>query len=176
MKLDKPIASAAVAALFTAVITILSQIAVYTPFSVPVTLQIAGVALAGFVLGAKWGVASVATYILLGLIGVPVFSGFKGGAYTFFGATGGFIWGFLILVFLCGLSGKFRQKTLKILLGVIGVVLCHICGILQYAFITEIGIWSAFLTASVPFLIKDFILVILSFFIAQKINGAVSLR
>ena len=72
------------AALFTAVIAVLSQTAIPTPFDVPLTLQTFAVALCGYTLGIKWGVASVAAYILLGAVGVPVFSGFKGGAQVLF--------------------------------------------------------------------------------------------
>ena len=83
------------AALFTAITAVLSQTAIPTPFDVPLTLQTFAVALCGYALGVKWGLASIATYILLGVCGVPVFSGFKSGAQVLFGATGGFIFGFL---------------------------------------------------------------------------------
>lgn len=171
MKHKKPLISASVAALFTAVIVILSQISVYTPLGVPVTLQFVGVAMAGFVLGAKWGVASVATYIIIGLIGLPVFSGFRGGAQVLFGATGGFILGFLGLVFFCGLSKNANQKPIRIILSSIGILLCHIFGTLQYAVVTNIGVVGAFLTVSLPFLIKDFILVIVSHWLSKKIKA-----
>ena len=63
------------AALFTAITAVLSQTAIPTPFDVPLTLQTFAVALCGYVLGVKWGLASTAAYILLGTVGVPVFSG-----------------------------------------------------------------------------------------------------
>ena len=78
------------AALFTAVTAVLSQTAIPTPFDVPLTLQTFAVALCGYTLGIKWGLASILTYILLGTAGVPVFSGFRGGVQVLFGATGGF--------------------------------------------------------------------------------------
>ena len=90
------------AALFTAITAVLSQTAIPTPFDVPLTLQTFAVALCGYVLGVKWGLASIAAYILLGTVGVPVFSGFRGGVQVLFGATGGFIFGFLFLTGLCG--------------------------------------------------------------------------
>ena len=170
MKHNKTIASSAVASIFTAIIAILSQIAIYTPLGVPLTLQIFGVALAGFVLGAKWGLWSVATYILTGFVGLPVFSGFKGGVHTLLGPTGGFIWGFLLLAFFCGLSNKTTLTKTKQLFSILGILICHICGIIQYSFITKNSLWHAFLTASFPFITKDIILIILSFFVSKKIK------
>ena len=93
--MKKRILNITFAALFTAITAALSQAAIPTPFGVPLTLQTFAVALCGYVLGIKWGLASIITYILLGVFGVPVFSGFKGGAQVLFGATGGFIFGFL---------------------------------------------------------------------------------
>ena len=73
------------AALFTAITAVLSQTAIPTPFDVPLTLQTFAVALCGYVLGVKWGLASTAAYILLGTVGVPVFSGaFRGDRRIYF--------------------------------------------------------------------------------------------
>ena len=78
----------AISALFVAVIAICAWIAV--PISeISITLQTMGVCLAAALLGWKRGLAVVSAYILLGLVGVPVFSGFTGGAAKLIGPTGG---------------------------------------------------------------------------------------
>ena len=160
----------AVSALFTAILCIMSQISVPTPFGVPLTLQTTAIALCGYILGTKRGVASVGTYILLGAVGVPVFSNFKGGIQALFGLTGGFIFGFLGLVFLCGLAKTCRKPFLKVLLGFAGILVCHLCGTIQFAVISKVTLLSACATASLPFILKDFIMLFAAFVIAEIIN------
>ncbi len=145
------------AAMFAAVTAVLSQTAIPLPSGVPVTLQVFAVALCGFCLGSKWGTVSVAVYILLGTIGVPVFSGFKGGAAVLAGITGGYIWGFVLMVFLCGLGKEFGFRGSELLMGVAGVLLCHLCGIFQVTLINQSSLWQNALVFSVPYLVKDFI-------------------
>ena len=60
------------------------------------TLQSFAFLLALFVLGGKGAVVSVAVYLLLGMVGLPVFSGFRGGFGMLLGVTGGYLWGFLL--------------------------------------------------------------------------------
>ena len=73
--------------MFAAVLAVLSQISIPMPSGVPVTLQTFAVALTGFILGWKYGAISVGIYILLGTVGVPVFSNFSGGLGALFGKT-----------------------------------------------------------------------------------------
>ena len=90
--------------IFTAILALLSQIAIPLPGGVPVTLQTFAVCLCGYFLGKKDGLCSLCVYVMLGICGAPVFTGFSGGFYHFLGGTGGFIIGFIILAFLCGLG------------------------------------------------------------------------
>lgn len=83
----------ALIAAFAAVITVCAWISV--PAAVPFTLQTFAVFLAVGLLGGKRGTIAVAVYILLGAVGVPVFSGFNGGLGALLGITGGYILGFL---------------------------------------------------------------------------------
>lgn len=153
---------------FAALIGVLSQIAIPMPTGVPVTLQTFAVALCGYFLGAKRGAAAVIVYTLLGAVGAPVFTGFKGGFACIGGLTGGFIYGFLAMVLLCGLSLK--SKPLRIALGIAGVIVLHFFGVLQYSLITENGFIQSFLLVSAPYLIKDFISVVLGYFGALAVG------
>lgn len=167
--------------MFSAIGAITSWISIPMPIAIPVTLQTFGMALIGYVLGAYSGTISVAIYILLGAIGLPVFSGFIGGFSKIVGPTGGFIIGFLFFAFLCGLSEikiikNIKSKTVKatfsILLGIGGLILCHLCGVIQFTFTNTNGFGFAECAtlASLPYLPKDVISVIAAYFLAIYIR------
>ena len=156
-------------ALFTAIIAVISQASVLIPSGVPVTLQVFAIALCGYVLGTKWSIFAVLTYILAGAVGLPVFSGFRGGIQQLFSATGGFIAGFVILAALCGLSANSGRIT-SVLSGLFGLLLCHFVGILQFSLISGVGFFEGFLVASLPFLIKDIVLVVLAWVFFPRIK------
>ena len=88
-------------ALFTAVICILSIWQIPLPSGVPITLQTFALALCGYVIGAKLGAISATLYLLLGLIGLPVYAGMAAGPGVLCGPTGGFIFGFIFLSLFC---------------------------------------------------------------------------
>ena len=157
-------------ALFAAIIAVMSQISIPTPFGVPISLQTFAVALCGYFLGAKKGTGALLVWIARGVVGVPVFTGFRGGFAVLLGLTGGFIYGFIPLVLLCGL--ELKQKPLRIVLGAAGIIACHLCGSVQYALLMGIDFWQSVLTVSVPFLIKDIISIVLAFFGAAAIKSA----
>ena len=84
-------------------IALLAQMSIHLPFSpVPVTGQTVGVLLVGAFLGSRMGTFSVCAYILEGAIGLPVFTGFKGGIMVLLGPTAGYIYGFLPAAFIMG--------------------------------------------------------------------------
>lgn len=139
----------------TALIAVLSQISIPLPSGVPITLQTFVIALAGFFLGSGFSAVSVAAFIVLGAVGLPVFSGFKGGLSVLTGLTGGFIFGFILLAVFCGFK---RDKLwLNIIFSVIGLALCHLCGTIQYMLLANMEFIPAFLLVSAPYLIKDII-------------------
>lgn len=151
------------AALFAALLSVLSIISIPTPSSVPLTFQTFAVALCGFVLGWKYGTVSVLLYIVAGTVGFPVFAGMTGGVGKLVGVTGGFIFGFIPFVMLCGACVS-RGKLVRLLLGLAGLAVCHIFGIVFFALIAGSGLIQAALTVSVPYLIKDALSVIAAFF------------
>ena len=157
-------------ALFAAIIAILSQISIPTPFGVPISLQTFAAALCGYFLGAKKGAASLLVWIAIGAVGVPVFAGFRGGFAVLLGLTGGFIYGFIPLVLLCGV--ELKNKPLRIVLGAAGILACHLCGAVQYALLMGIDLLQSALTVSVPFLIKDMASIAAAYFAAIAIKAA----
>ncbi len=115
-------------ALFTALTAVCAQITV--PAAVPFTLQTLAVFLAGSILGLKKGTASVLIYILLGAVGIPVFSNFTCGAAAILGPTGGYIIGFIAITVITGFfKSRFPGKLWLTALGMaIGLIVCYFIG------------------------------------------------
>lgn len=166
------------AGLFAAVLTVLSQIAIPMPGAVPLTLQTFGVALCAYVLGWKLGTISYLVYFLLGIVGVPVFSNFTGGIGKLFGTTGGFLVGFFFLSVGCGLYSHYRrtwkmrkhEPLFSILAGLLGLILCHLLGILHVSLLTKISFSESFLLASAPYLLKDLLSIVAACFLAKPLR------
>lgn len=162
--------------MFAAITSVLSIISIPTPWGVPFTLQTFAVALSGYVLGKFYGTAATAIYVLLGLIGVPVYAGMSGGFGVFFGATGGYIWGFIIMTFFCGLAAEMKNDkkgyALKVILSIVGLAGCHMPGIIQLTLVTKMTFASAALVGSVPYLPKDIISMVCAYLIAVAIKKA----
>ena len=88
-------------ALMTAVTCVLGPLSIPLPFSpVPISLTNFAIFLAIFVLGMKNGTISFIIYLLLGAVGVPVFSSFRGGFQVLAGPTGGYLIGFIFLALI----------------------------------------------------------------------------
>ncbi len=163
------------AAMMTAVLAVLSQISIPLPTGIPITLQTFAVALCGFLLGWKMSCSSVGVFLLIGAVGIPVFSNFTGGIGKLAGVTGGFLWGFLLMAFFCGLSVKRKYLVTKILLGIAGMMLCHLIGCLQFSIVAKTGIVQAFLIASAPYLIKDIVSVCVAYYAAYILRKRIHL-
>ena len=101
-------------ALFAAITAVLSQIAIPMPSGVPVTLQTFAIALCGFYLCTARATVSTVVYVLLGAVGVPVFSGFKGGIASIVGPTGGFIIGFIAMAAISGIAFRNMPEKFRI--------------------------------------------------------------
>lgn len=147
---------AVTAALMTALCCICAQISFPLPGGVPITLQTLGMCICGYFLPIVYAEASVAVYVLLGAVGVPVFSNFSGGASVLVSPTGGFIFGFFLLVASCSLSNRIKNIFIRIALGFFGIFLCHLLGVIWYSKLTGNGFLPSFMLVSLPFLIKDF--------------------
>ncbi len=151
--MNRQLKKTAIAAVFAALLAVLSMLVIPMPAGVPITLQIFGVALCGYCIGRKRGLAAVATYLAVGACGLPIFAGFGGGLGWLLGPTGGFLWGFLPMVALCGLGkGGFWKKSG---LGLCGLVICWGIGVVQYTCVTDQTLWQSLLAAWLPYAAKD---------------------
>ena len=145
---------------------------------VPISLQNLFTLLSGMVLGSKLGTLSQLIYILLGVVGLPVFSGFRGGLGVLLGPTGGFLIGFVISTYVVGkLIEKIEDGRIwsYFVIGLLGIIIIYTCGVAQLVIITEIGLKEAVLLGIIPFLPGDFLKLITASFLAIRIKSVVSL-
>ena len=181
MKHSKTISSTlalAYIALMAAMITICSWISI--PFAVPFTLQTRGIFIAAGMLGARRGTLCVAVYIALGAVGLPVFSGFRGGAGVLLGATGGYILGFLPAAALAGwlISRMGRSIPRMALCMAAGQMLCYALGTVWFMLVYartsgSIGIMTALSMCVFPFILPDALKIILAAVIVHRTRRAV---
>lgn len=134
------------------------------------TLQTFAVVLMGVVLGWKQGLLATLIYILIGAMGVPVFSGFQAGIGVLVGKTGGFLWGFLFLVSLAGIGGRLKMKHIGVLAGMLGLFLCHLLGILQFLVVAGVNGKTSFFMVSFPYLLKDIVSVIIAYVVGWQVR------
>jgi biotin transport system substrate-specific component len=144
-----------VAALFTALMAVAAFIAVPVG-SVPFTLQVYVVLLAGLVLGARVGALSVLAYLILGLV-APVYAGGASGLGALFGPTGGYLFGFVGAAVVSGLIAGAGERTLPRLLiaGLAGIVPIYALGATWLALQLDLSATAAVLTGIVPFVWLD---------------------
>jgi biotin transport system substrate-specific component len=163
-------------ALAAAIICVLSPFVIAIPISpVPVSLSILAIYIAVYACGFKWGTASVALYILIGLVGVPVFSGFSGGPAKLFGPTGGYIFGYLFVSLIAGLFiDKFTSKIYMHAVGmVLGTAVCYAFGTVWLAHVTGMGFKAALFAGVIPFIPADIVKIIIALLIGPALRKAI---
>lgn len=148
---------------------------------VPFTMQMFAITLVICVLPPSQAIAVIFAYVALGGIGVPVFSGFRGGIGVLMGPTGGFLLGYLVAVpAAAGLLWLARKKiankkaifACEIAAGVVFTALAYVAGCIQYTFVAGITLEAAFLTAVAPFIVPDAAKVVLAALCAQPVKHA----
>ncbi len=161
-------------ALCTALVSVSAMISI--PFPVPFTLQIFGVFFALFFLGGWRGAVSVFLYLMLGALGMPVFSGFSGGFGRLFDTGGGFIWGFLLmsLVYLLAERLLRGQRLGRLVAAFVSLLPFYLLGSLWYAaFYTDgsaAGYFSSLMITVAPFLLPDAVKICLAYAVSERIS------
>ena len=132
------------------------------PAAVPFTLQTFGIFLVLTVLGARQGSAAVIVYILLGLVGLPVFAGFSGGIGCLAGTTGGYIVGFqLTALVMWAMEAMLGKKTFVLFASmVLGTAVCYAFGTAWFMYVYArttgaIGLGTALGWCVIPYIIPD---------------------
>lgn len=161
-------------ALFAVIIAVCSWLSI--PAAVPFTMQTFGIFLTVAVLGGKRGTMSVLLYILMGAIGLPVFSGFAGGIGKLLGTTGGYIVGFLFsAMVMWGMEALLGKKRWVLALSmVVGLLVCYAFGTLWFVLVYAaktgpIGVWTALGWCVFPYILPDVIKMALALLLSKKL-------
>ena len=141
---------------------------------VPFTLQTMVLALLPIALGTRVAVRSVALYLLLGAVGLPVFSGLAGGVAHLVGPTGGFLWGFLVGTALGGLiSRASASPRLGDALGALTMLLTsYAAGTAQLALVLGVSAPAAATLAVLPFIGPDVLKLAVGVSVGQAVRRA----
>ena len=164
----------ALCGLFTAVLTVCAWISIPFGDSV-ITLQTFGIFLTLGLLGGKLGSLTVLVYLLLGAVGVPVFSAFQGGLGALLGTTGGYLFGFMLTALTYWLlTSRRNTPRLRLIVMVIGLLLCYGCGswwyLTRYLSGGTVTLGLVLLKCVVPFLIPDAVKLGLAWLLTGKLR------
>ena len=163
------------AALFTALLCITA------PFSInigpiPISLATFTVYLAAAVLGWKGGCLAVAAYLVLGAVGLPVFSGFMGGAERLIGPTGGYLIGYLPCALTVGLVSDYAKKfryVFDVLGMILGTVILYALGTIWFMFVSGNSLSYSLAACVYPFIAGDLIKIVCAALVAEVVRGRV---
>jgi len=161
----------------TAVICILGPLSIPLPFSpVPISFTNLAIYFTVFVLGMKLGTISYLVYLLLGFVGLPVFSGFSGGFTKLAGPTGGYLLGFIFLALIAGyFIDTFHGKLHMAVIGMIlGTAVCYLFGTLWLAKQTGSTFLAGLSIGVLPYIPGDIIKIVFAAVIGPVLRNAVS--
>lgn len=164
-------------ALLAALLCVSSYISIQLPVSaVPITAQTLVINLIALLLKPQKAGTTVGIWILLGLVGLPVFSGGKGGIGVLAGPTGGYIIGDLIAVILISLARGKKNKIVRNLICTIaiGIPVIYAVGTPWYKVSAGLGWKAAFLTGVVPFLVGDIVKAVAAVYLAKPLYKVVN--
>ena len=180
MKSKLSVRDMAYIALFAVMMAVCSWISI--PYVVPFTLQTFAVFLAVGVLGGRRGTVAVLVYLLMGAVGLPVFTGFSGGIGHLLGSTGGYIVGFVFTALVMwGMEGIPGNRTVVLTISmVLGLLVCYAFGtawfLLVYARTTgPVGVWTAVGWCVAPYVVPDLVKLALALVLRRRLRGAIRL-
>ena len=183
-------------ALMSAVLCVISPFTIPIPMSpVPLSLATFAVYFSAILLGAQRSAYCVMIYLLLGMVGLPVFSGFSGGIGVLLGPTGGYLIGYVPCALLVGWLGKaskdgsakgITKRFVESLIGhsvgrrfvkyvlamVMGTLACYILGTVWFLFIMNgsYTITQVLFVCVVPYLVFDFVKILAAAAIAEPVR------
>lgn len=164
----------AIVALMAAVTCVLGPLSL--PIGpVPISLGTLAIYFTAILLGWKKGTMSCLIYLLLGLVGMPVFSGFTAGPGKLFGPTGGYLVGYIFLILIAGwFIERFEGKRGMYLLGMIlGTIVLYVIGTAWLAYEARMTFQAALMAGVIPFIPGDVIKMLITLAIGPVIRGQV---
>ncbi len=158
--------------LFGALTAIFSQIIIPVG-AVPVSLATLSVMLSTAFLGKKWGTLSQIIYVLVGMIGLPVFHGMQGGIGVLTGPTGGFLVGYPLFAWIMGwMIERNRSLVFSMIAGTAG---CYLLGSIWFWILTKGTVWSVLLSCMIPFLPVDGLKMMIAWWLTKRLKGKIFL-
>jgi biotin transport system substrate-specific component len=162
--------------LFTALICVSSYIRIDLPVGPPITAQTLAVMLAGSVLAPRQAAFSLLTYLLLGVVGAPIFAGGTAGLPIILGKTGGYLIGFLVGAVVISLIRGKKSSLIKLgMANVIGgIIVVNLFGSIWFSYITGLGMAKTFILAVLPYIPGDLLKAAAATIIANRLNKYLS--
>lgn len=162
-------------ALFAVLMAVCSWISI--PTAIPITMQTFAVFLTLNFLGGKKGTVSVCIYLLLGLIGLPVYANFTSGIGMLLGMTGGYMIGWIFSGLVMWLMEKLLGRKLwaQFVSMLVGLLVCYIAGTVWFMVVYAqssgpVGLWTALLWCVIPFVIPDLVKLGLALWLSQRLE------
>ena len=168
-------------ALMTAILCVLAPITI--PIGpVPISLSMLVLVISIYLLGTKWAMISCIVYLVIGMIGLPVFSGFSGGFAKLAGPTGGYLIGYLFLILIGGLFISFSEKRFEkkksiplAFVGlVIGTLVLYAFGTVWFMILMDADLAYALTVCVLPFIPFDIVKLILGIILGRTIRARLS--
>ena len=161
----------AVTALMAAALCVLGPLSVPIG-AIPISLSNFVICLTAWLLGPKFGTLSVAVYLLIGLVGVPVFSGFTGGMGRLLGPTGGYIVGFIPMALIAGVViDRFRNRGIQLAGMIAGTAVCYAFGTAWYCFQAGSSVGAALGLCVFPFIPGDLVKMLIAMALGPMIRS-----
>lgn len=174
--------------LMAAITCIAGPLSLPLPFSpVPVSLTNLAIYFSVYILGMKRGTISYLVYLLLGLVGLPVFSAFTSGPAKLFGPTGGYLIGFIFMAIICGFCvDRWNGRFVASFLGMAaGTAVCYLFGTVWLAYQMTLSaeqqslnfiqaLPAAFAAGVLPFIIGDLVKMVLTLFVGSQVRVRVT--
>lgn len=163
-------------ALFAALTAVFSQIIIPLPFTpLPINLATLSVLLCGATLSPLYAMGSMGVYLLIGAVGMPVFSGFASGPAAIVGPTGGYLVGYIVmagLVSLLRIRLPIRSHAVSLITaGICGTIALYTLGTAWFVILTGKGLAVALMMCVVPFLIGDSLKIAVTVLVAGRLKA-----
>ena len=164
----------ALCGLFSAILAVCAWISLPVGDMV-ITLQTFGIFLTLGLLGGKRGTVSILVYLILGVVGAPVFSGFRGGLGSLLGTTGGYIFGFMLTSLAYWLITAVKDTPItRFIAMVLGLLLCYGCGswwyMARYLSADSLTLSAVLLKCVLPYLIPDAVKLSLAWILTSRLK------
>ncbi|MCL1945195.1 MAG: biotin transporter BioY [Firmicutes bacterium] len=168
-------------AIMVSLLFVTTQILIPIPTTpIPINLALITVLLSGCILGPLWGTTSIVVYILLGLIGLPIYSNFGSGIGHLLGATGGFLFAYIPAALIASLgSNQIRNNKnitpidiiLLVLILILSLIVTYAIGTIFFVYITNTSISTALSLTVFPFLLGDLFKLALTSLLAFRLKS-----